>query len=547
MVRQINKRKMKRRLYLVLGFIIGIGITSLNAQDIKSALEGNISYVSSQNVYVKFASTHGLQKGDTLYISKGNKNIPALVIQQLSSISCVSTALTGIDFAIGDRIIGKPQKMDNFDSEEQEKGLALLPKTNEIKTNEDVATSQNTGNFEQDIWGKIKVSAYSNSSNNFNNDNQRFRYTFNLKANHISNSAVSVESYLAFSHRIYDGTSVPSDISDLKIYNLAIRYNLGEYTRFWLGRKINSKIANVGAIDGLQAETSLKNFTLGAVVGARPNYTDYRFDFNLFEFGLYAAHKYSGQSGIMENTFSIFEQRNGGNTDRRFMYIQHANSLVKNINLFASFEIDMYKLENGLPINTLSLTSAYLSLRYRFSSKFNATASYDARKNVIYYETFQNLADSILESSTRQGYRIRLNYRPMRKLSVGASASYRNRPEDSRPTKNANAYLRYAQLPFFNASLSITANLLQTSYLDGFIYGARFDKYLLEGKLNLGLNYRHVNYDFVNSSTPLNQNIAELNLNVQIVKNLSISASYEGVFEKDNQYNRIYLNLIKRF
>jgi len=186
-------------------------------------------------------------------------------------------------------------------------------------------------------------------------------------------------------------------------------------------------------------------------------------------------------------------------------------------------------------------------LRYRFSSKFNTTASYDARKNVIYYETFQNLADSILESSTRQGYRIRFNYRPLRKLSIGASASYRNRPEDSRPTKNANAFVRYSQLPFLKASLSITANLLQTSYLDGLIYGARFNKYLLDGKLNLGLNYRHVNYDFINSSIPLNQNIAEINLNLQIVKNLNLSASYEGVFEKDNQYSRIYISLRKRF
>ncbi|MBN1651363.1 MAG: hypothetical protein JW857_08545, partial [Bacteroidales bacterium] len=64
---------------------------------------------------------------------------------------------------------------------------------------------------------------------------------------------------------------------------------------------------------------------------------------------------------------------------------------------------------------------------------------------------------------------------------------------------------------------------------------------------NMGLNYRNVNYDFVNSTIPLNQNIAELNIQWNIVKNLNLSASYEGVFETDNQYNRIYLNLRKRF
>jgi hypothetical protein len=140
-----------------------------------------------------------------------------------------------------------------------------------------------------------------------------------------------------------------------------------------------------------------------------------------------------------------------------------------------------------------------------------------------------------------------MNFRPLRKLSVGVSASYRDRPEDSRPTKNTNAYVRYSQLPFIKASLSITANLLQTAYLDGQIYGLRFNKDLLAGKLSTGLNYRHVNYDFVNSSIPLNQDIAEINILWQIVKDLNLSVSYESVFELDNGYSRIYLSLRKRF
>ncbi len=547
MGKPINKRAMKMKFKIILSLIFLVGNLALFGQENTVVLEGSITYVSSQNVYVKFASTKGLLPGDTLFVRRDGAIVPALIIQQLSSISCVAKPIENESFNKGDLILARLKKTEKFPDEIQETKLALLPETNEVKLTNELVPDLKDGNYKQDIWGKIKLSGYSNFSNNFNNDNQRYRYKFNLNANHIANSAVSFETYMAFSHRVYDGTAVPSDIKDLKIYSLALRYDLSKNTRFWLGRKINPKIANVGAVDGLQLETTLNNFTLGAVVGARPNYTNYSFDFNLFEFGAYAAHKYSGLNGMMENTFSVFEQKNNGNTDRRFMYFQHSNSLAKNVHLFASVEMDMYRLENGLPVNKMSLTSTYVSLRYRFSSKFNTTASYDARKNVIYYETFQNLADSILESSTRQGYRIRFNYRPLRKLSIGASASYRNRPEDSRPTKNANAFVRYSQLPFLKASLSITANLLQTSYLDGLIYGARFNKYLLEGKLNLGLNYRHVNYDFINSSIPLNQNIAEINLNLQIVKNLNLSASYEGVFEKDNQYSRIYISLRKRF
>ena len=538
---------MKRRFNILLSIVFLIGSISLMAQENKTFFEGTVSYVSSQNVYVKFETTKDFKQGDTLFIQRENKMIPALIIDQLSSISCVTKSIIDEDFAKGDPIFGFTKKTQELPVEIQETGIALLPEANEVDLPKEEVLAVKEGGYKQEIYGRIKLSAYSNSSDNFNNDNQRFRYTFNLNANHVSNSALSLETYMAFSHRIYDGTAVPSSFSDLKLYSLAARYDVNENTRIWLGRKINRRIANVGAVDGLQAETQLNNFALGAVIGSRPSYTDYGFDFNLLEFGVYAAHQYRGLNGIMENTFSVFEQKNSGKTDRRFMYFQHSNSLAKNLYAFVSFEMDMYSLVDGLPKNELSLTSMYASLRYRFSSKFSTTVSYDARKNVIYYETFQNLADSILESSTRQGYRIRMNFRPLRKLSVGLSASYRDRPEDSRPTKNGNAYVRYSQLPFIKASLSITANLLQTAYLDGQIYGLRFNKDFLAGRLSTGLNYRHVNYDFVNSSIPLNQDIAEINMLWQIVKDLNLSVSYERVFETDSNYSRIYLSLRKRF
>jgi len=93
----------------------------------------------------------------------------------------------------------------------------------------------------------------------------------------------------------------------------------------------------------------------------------------------------------------------------------------------------------------------------------------------------------------------------------------------------------------------LSANVLQTAYLDGQIYGLFFNKQFLKGKLNSGLNLRHVNYNFVNSSVPLKQYIAEISLDLTLVKNLTLSTSFEGVFETDNQYNRFYISLRKRF
>jgi hypothetical protein len=60
---------------------------------------------------------------------------------------------------------------------------------------------------------------------------------------------------------------------------------------------------------------------------------------------------------------------------------------------------------------------------------------------------------------------------------------------------------------------------------------------MAKGKLNMGINYRHVNYNYSMSDTKTLQNIAELNLNWVIMPKLSVSMYFEGTFEQ--QSNRV--------
>ena len=82
---------------------------------------------------------------------------------------------------------------------------------------------------------------------------------------------------------------------------------------------------------------------------------------------------------------------------------------LKNLNLFVSSEIDLYKMVNGIPSNELTLTSLYLMLNYRISKRLSVSSSYDNRKNIIYYETYKNYIDVMLADATRQGVQLRIN------------------------------------------------------------------------------------------------------------------------------------------
>ena len=64
--------------------------------------------------------------------------------------------------------------------------------------------------------------------------------------------------------------------------------------------------------------------------------------------------------------------------------------------------------------------------------------SYDARKNVIYYETFKSTVDSIFENETRQGIRFGTNIRPFNNLFIGLNGGYRFLKKDIKPSRNFN-------------------------------------------------------------------------------------------------------------
>jgi hypothetical protein len=321
----------------------------------------------------------------------------------------------------------------------------------------------------------------------------------------------------------------------------------------WLGRKINPRISNVGAMDGLQYELKIKSFTLGAVAGFRPDYMNYRFNSSLFQYGGYLGHDYANKNGNMQTTLAFLEQNNSGTTDRRMLYFQHTNSLISHVYFFGSVELDLYNKVWNTADSTLSqdnspkLTNLYLSLRYRPVRQLSLSVSYNSRQNVIYYESYKNFVDRLLEEATLQGFMFQVNYRPFKNLTIGVNTGYRDSKKDPRPSKNLYGYLTYSQIPAINISATMSATFLESGYLSGNIYSLGISRDLVAGKLNTGLTYRYVNYRFVYGESTLVQNMGEVYLSWRILKKLSCSVNYEGTFEKNRNYDRIYFNVTQRF
>ncbi|HWR99926.1 MAG TPA: hypothetical protein VN249_04880 [Prolixibacteraceae bacterium] len=531
----------------ILFFLMFFLVQIISAQEVKNEIEGVVTFQTAQNIYVKFLSAGGIQKGDKIFIRKNGQLVPVILVENTSSVSCVGKALGDEKLKAGDKVIALVSKTDAAAEREipREKPAPALQDTSKSPAG---TTVNLLPARKEHIDGRIQVSSYSNFSSLPSGNNTRLRYIWSMNASNISNSRISLDSYISFSHKLDDWAAIQENIyNGLKIYDLNLRYEAGERTTLWLGRKINPKISSLGAIDGVQFEVNYKHFYWGAVTGFRPDYTDYSFNKDLFEYGAFVGHVLKNANGVMQTSLAGFNQTNSGNTDRRFVYIQHDNSILKNLNLFFSSEVDLYKIVDGVPINELTLTSLYMMLNYRISGKISISSSYDNRKNIIYYETYKNYIDVMLADATRQGVQLRINYRPITYLSVGAAASYWDRQGDSKPTRNFNSFLTYTQLPWLKASSSLTFNALHTSYVDGYIYGVRFDKNLLKGKLNWSLNYRYVDYTYLTSEDKLLEHIAGTDLSFRFTRKFSLSVNYEGTFEKENKYHQVYCSVIKRF
>ena len=541
---------MKTPLLFILLFFLSFTVYCQTSPEI---LNGKVSFITTQNVYVKFENTEGILVGDTLYVSQNTKLVPALVVNSLSSISCVGTPLTKNVLNLSALVVAKKREVKK-PLNNKAGDTKYAESTNDQAINA-AFKKEKTKTTKERFDGRLAVSSYTNFSSSYTSS-ERLRYNLTLNASHIGNSDLSAESYISFSHLL----SFPKKPTDwtglnnaLKIYSLALKYDLNKTSSISFGRKIYNNMANIGAVDGLEFERVGENFTFGALVGSRPDFLDYSFNPKLLQFGAFVSHNTHNDNGIMQTSLGVFDQLNNFKTDRRFAYFQHTNSLLKNVDLFSSFEVDLYGFVNNQLTSTFDLTSTYISLRFKPWDNFSTSLSYDARKNIYYYETFpQNKIDSTLDKETRQGFRFNLMYRPFKYMIWGGNAGYNLPSVNTKESMNANSFLSYTQLPF-NTYGTLTVTALKTPYLKSMmVYGISLNRDFLAGKVNAQIEYRMGNFTYINALTdPTKQNIAAMSLFWRIAKKLTISANFEGTMETSGttktNYGSLYLNISQRF
>lgn len=531
---------------LILFFLI---LTQAVSGQNKNINEGEVSYVTNQSVYVRFESTEGFNSGDTLYYQKDDKLVPALVINNMSSISCVCKPISNIELKVGDNLSGKLKVS-------QQKS-AVLPviaegqtetEKTENPTNVDIVDETPEVKQKNGVSGKVSMSSYIDLTNTPMNSNYRNRYTFSIESDN-KDAVFGGEAYMSFVHSNSNWDEIKKDIfNGLKVYNMSVWARPTKNLKISIGRKINRYLSNVGAIDGIQAEQRVSDFTIGLYAGSRPDNLTYGYNFKLFQAGAFVAHNKMVGNGSMQTVIAFSDQENDWNTDRRFLYFQHYNTIVKNLFVMGTVQMDLYQNINDTISTKPRLTNAFVSLRYRFSRKISASVGYSNQSNILYYYTYRDYITHLSDDRNVQGIRLSLTLATIKNLSVGIRGSYRNSNQDPRPTKNINGYASYRNIPYLTGVIIRGGfTYMETGYINGRIIDFNLSKDLLKGKIYTSVGYRNVNYNYLSSENVSIQNIVEIDVNWRMVNPLMFSLSYEASFDTNYTYNRIFLNLTWRY
>ncbi len=517
--------------------LVALALTyNVFSQDTDQILKGQVSFVTSQNIYVMFPDTGAIVIGDSLKLESANAS--CLVVKSKSTTSCVCSVVEGCAIEKGDKVeylvsVRIVQQIPEKPTEE------LVPV---------IADADERSLYKENIRGRVSASSYSIFASE-RDDRHRIMGRLSVYAEHIKNSKFSFNTYLNY-RKILDQKESSSlqQTSLFRVYNLGVRYDAMPTLSVMVGRNINPKISSLGAIDGLQAEKYFGKKYIGAIVGFRPDIFDYGFNPDLLQYGGYIGAMTDGDKFYSQTTFGFIQQHNSGEIDRRYAYFQHSSTFSKNINIFSSLELDLYSKLNGEVSNEVRLTNLYVSARYRFSRKFNMMVSYDSRKRILYYETFQTEIERLLDDDiARQGARARINLRPFKNILVGASYSKRFQNNSENKSDNIYGYVTHSKVPGIGGRLSLSYNRNESNYLKSNIAAIRHSRSFFEGKLNADFYYRFVVYDYANFSDTQQQQYFGTNLSYTISRKLICSIS--GEFTTLNQENnyRIYSRIVQRF
>lgn len=538
----INSSKLSI-LFLVFFGLLAVLDAEAAAFSAKDSISGSVSFITSENVYLKFENTKQLVPLDTIYSGSVENLVPCLILIQKSSVSAIAKNIGNCDLKVGDKVwyFFEPEASSASKESPATDGKtvqAIIPLVAELESKE---------KDKDDINGMVSLNNYSVIDHQ--NFNSRSIARLSLTADNIDGSKFFFRTYSRFLQNSTQNENVQSNANKFFLYEFAVDYDFDSTLSLTVGRFINPKMMSVGAIDGLKLQKSWRTVFAGVIVGSRPDPYSYSLNMNLIQYGAYAG-VYHTKSHSSFTNLGFINQTNSGLTDRRYLYLQHQSSLGSKVNLFSSSELDLYSKDSlGNSQNETRLTNLFFSVNYRPIRSLTLMASYDVRKNLILYESFsQELERLLSDDPYRTGLRFRANYRLTKSVFAGFAISQRLQSDSKNEFSNKSLFLNFSKIPWIGGRVNTSISTNKNSFQLYNSASIRYSREFLENKLSLTPFFRILNYEYIDKELDqVYQTYMGIDFNYDFSRKLSLRALYDYSIRSNSGFHRFNVNITQRF
>jgi hypothetical protein len=500
--------------------IIFFSISCLS-QDFKKEI-GTVTFTSSQMMYVKFRKTENIQINDTIYGLINNQPLGLIRYKSSNSIAANILNSTNINDSVYVFInpILNSKSNPTFDTSSSENYYNLKKIENKKIFSE------------KNYRGMVSIQSYGYLNNYNKFSRQRLRTNFST-ANFLSEKlSLDINAYYNF---VNASSRANNDFkNNIKIFQLSFQYKINEEFDLTFGRAINSTIGNIEAVDGFQLQKKNENNTYGLFIGSRPNTINYWFDTRLFQFGLFYKRNDLVGDEILQTTVGVFEQTNKLKSDRRFIYLQHFNSLIPYTTTFLSAEIDFFKVGFNEVKREINLSSFYTSINFKPTRNLFFNVGIDSRKNVYYISEYKNSIDSLLFNNFRNGLKLSTSYSPMNEIRLTVFYNQSQRKADRKQSKNLGGLIYFNSIPVIDCGVNIGYNNYSSSFIIGESYTVYLNKNIFKN-LDVILNYRQFSINTSNKTFTENHQLIETGFFLNLLTNYNIYLTLEKNLVRRNQ------------
>lgn len=445
---QMEKKMIKYRLipvFIFLGLLVAQSGTY-------QSIEGNITYLTMDQVYSDVGSLKGAAVGDTMTVFRRNENIGLVVITNVARKSSVSQPLVPISqFQLGDQI-----RYDKWVPKPED------PPAQQVSQQSDKPSSKSaSGKPHWDFKQNATVSLrYSNNKYSEESTHSRGIGTLQYRA--------GLKSLLHSKVFVYGR----SDLADKDLTVYQARIELSNQTRahtVQIGRVFPSDMSGVGATDGLLFTSKITPvFSAGALAGFQPDYQSQSWNPDVKKIGGFFKSKHRNDNFKLQTLISVVSQQAGNEIDREFSYIKFTGDVKRRLSFSLYQTWDIYRDHTLYNRSALEPTSSQISFRLKPYKLITLNMRYTSRRQVLYNVSGNLLPDSLFVDELRSGWYNSIRFSHDK---VGSVVTRFNRRKQSNDSDNASTYIfmNYFSRPIReNLTIQFSANYLKNLLITGF-------------------------------------------------------------------------------